>query len=302
MLPLIHELSQTIDSHHRALLSRAVIIWIPVVNPDGFVRSTRTNANGADLNRDWEDLTQPETIAVSGLISSFRPQVIVDEHEWSVDQPKMTNCVEVASSGPKSTIKLSYLLAHTAAENMPRGGLAFQRICCQADRDPRLAHRHFANEGICSMLMETSPRSPMGSRLNWYRNFVISLLDSVAYPPDGVIANDLHDAIRSSGRPQFSVASLYATGTDTGSFLYWFAASMLAACIVCKCAGIGGTNACANGPELAGRESRRRRLTVADAVRLDSPTRVKLRILKENRFRPTDRTTCRQNAPVRMQV
>ncbi|WP_180189999.1 M14 family zinc carboxypeptidase [Acinetobacter sp. YH01009] len=34
---------------------------IPVANPDGVTLGTRENANGVDLNRDWEDFTQPET-------------------------------------------------------------------------------------------------------------------------------------------------------------------------------------------------------------------------------------------------
>lgn len=300
MLPMVHELSQTINSYHLTLLQRTVIVWIPVVNPDGFIRSTRGNARGVDLNRDWEDFTQPETAAVAKFVSTIHPQVIVDEHEWNVSQPAMTNCVEVASSGPRASVRLSYLLAHNSAANMPKGGLAFQKISSQLDRDTRLAHRHFVEEGISSMLLETSPNSPMGGRLHWYRNFVMTLIGTLAFPPQGAISNDLHRAMHSGGRPQLEIASLYSPAeTSSVAFLYWFAATLIAACIVYKCAVAGGSGFAAQRP--TAQVGRGRRLTVADTVRLDTPTRVRLRMLKENRFRPTDRGSCTKDAPWQMQ-
>lgn len=52
-----------------------IIYFIPVVNPDGFVRKRRLNENGADLNRDFDLLprndsrfTQPETRALADFI------------------------------------------------------------------------------------------------------------------------------------------------------------------------------------------------------------------------------------------
>ena len=52
-----------------ALRSKYNIILLPMINPDGIdLGHWRHNANGADLNRDWIEFTQPETQAVRDFI------------------------------------------------------------------------------------------------------------------------------------------------------------------------------------------------------------------------------------------
>jgi len=70
------------------------IVFIPILNPDGYHHRRRENAKGKDLNRDWDipkanfkGLTQPETKQLADILESltyppfnFRYRVTVDYH------------------------------------------------------------------------------------------------------------------------------------------------------------------------------------------------------------------------------
>jgi len=66
------------------LLDRVTVLVAPQLNPDGYEasgRSTRGNAWGIDLNRDYVKLEQP-TLAnyVTNLMGAWRPHMFVDSH------------------------------------------------------------------------------------------------------------------------------------------------------------------------------------------------------------------------------
>lgn len=67
-------------------------VIVPVINPDGVEHGFwRTNANGVDLNRDWQNQTQPETLAVWQFLErnglTLRSEVImVDFHSTLSDR------------------------------------------------------------------------------------------------------------------------------------------------------------------------------------------------------------------------
>lgn len=56
------------------------VLIVPNLNPDGHEVWSRTNANGQDLNRDWDAFTQPETQAMQALLDEYNIIAAVDGH------------------------------------------------------------------------------------------------------------------------------------------------------------------------------------------------------------------------------
>jgi hypothetical protein len=63
-----------------ALLKGLTLMIIPQLNPDGAAAYTRLNANGVDLNRDAQALTQPESIVLNRVFESFSPDFCFNLH------------------------------------------------------------------------------------------------------------------------------------------------------------------------------------------------------------------------------
>ena len=63
------------------LLSKFTFCAIPMLNPDGAVLYTRANANLVDLNRDSQDLTQPESIVLRATFDTFQPDYSFNLHD-----------------------------------------------------------------------------------------------------------------------------------------------------------------------------------------------------------------------------
>ena len=62
------------------VLENVFFIFVYTNNPDGLVHTTRTNANGFDLNRDNSYQTQPETRYVTEQIAKWSPISFLDMH------------------------------------------------------------------------------------------------------------------------------------------------------------------------------------------------------------------------------
>lgn len=117
-LRLAHSWMKRLDLIHPRNIWRV----IPLVNPDGWLLKTRTNANGVDLNRnfptmDWENMalhswkikkkgdvrrypgpfsaSEPETLCIINHIQNFQPDFIISIHSpygvLDFDGPKKIN-------------------------------------------------------------------------------------------------------------------------------------------------------------------------------------------------------------------
>ncbi len=55
--------------------------FIPILNPDGALRYTRENANGIDLNRDAQNLSQSESRVLRSLFDEYEPDLCLNLHD-----------------------------------------------------------------------------------------------------------------------------------------------------------------------------------------------------------------------------
>ncbi len=63
------------------LLNAFTFCCIPILNPDGATLYTRENANKIDLNRDSQNLTQPESIVLRHAFETFKPHYCYNLHD-----------------------------------------------------------------------------------------------------------------------------------------------------------------------------------------------------------------------------
>lgn len=62
------------------ILDACTLYIIPILNPDGAEAYTRVNANLVDLNRDAQNLTQPESVVLKSAFDSFEPHFCYNLH------------------------------------------------------------------------------------------------------------------------------------------------------------------------------------------------------------------------------
>ena len=65
----------------KQLLDSFSFFMVPMLNPDGAQTYTRENANNIDLNRDFCNLTQPESIALFHLFKQINPDYCFNLHD-----------------------------------------------------------------------------------------------------------------------------------------------------------------------------------------------------------------------------
>ncbi len=68
------------NAFSETILNNCTLKIIPILNPDGASLYTRFNANNVDLNRDAQDLSQPESIALRQCFDSFKPDFCFNLH------------------------------------------------------------------------------------------------------------------------------------------------------------------------------------------------------------------------------
>ena len=64
----------------QTILEACTLCVIPILNPDGAARYTRLNANDIDLNRDAQDVSQPESKILRHIFNTFKPQYCFNLH------------------------------------------------------------------------------------------------------------------------------------------------------------------------------------------------------------------------------
>ncbi|MFG2245319.1 M14 family zinc carboxypeptidase [Spirillospora sp. NPDC048823] len=80
-LKVLRGLGDREDCAARAILDNALVVVLPMQNPDGREAGTRQNAYGFDMNRDWFARTQPETDGKLAMLNEYPPALYIDAHE-----------------------------------------------------------------------------------------------------------------------------------------------------------------------------------------------------------------------------
>ena len=68
------------DTALKVILRSCTLYIIPILNPDGAKAYTRVNANAVDLNRDAQNLSQPESTILRGIFNEFKPHFCFNLH------------------------------------------------------------------------------------------------------------------------------------------------------------------------------------------------------------------------------
>lgn len=102
--PIVVRLKRELEQRRRLVLGRKVVL-VEMLNPDGFARRQRTNANGVDLNRNFaaanrvnnringrSAFCEPESRVIENLIKRHRPDRIIVFHE-------ALNCIDYDGPG-----------------------------------------------------------------------------------------------------------------------------------------------------------------------------------------------------------
>jgi protein MpaA len=90
---LVQQLAGYLRQHPLVLWDRTVVL-VPVANPDGMAHNRRFNANGVDLNRNFQTanrldsrrfgyraLSEPESRFIHSLIHQYKPDRVVSIHQ-----------------------------------------------------------------------------------------------------------------------------------------------------------------------------------------------------------------------------
>jgi hypothetical protein len=175
MLSLTEQLVKG-DEKAAEILPRVSFYIVPMMNPDGAERFQRKNAKGADLNRDWLNLSQPETKVVRAAIDSIAPDVVIDQHELS---PGNRNSDFVESAGPRSGASPEVAVECQAIQTLVTGMLRTHDIVVKSykiqDHNPaRLAHRYLPIHGNTkTILFETRQAGARQYQLQYRMNLHI---------------------------------------------------------------------------------------------------------------------------------
>jgi Zinc carboxypeptidase len=81
-LRVLYELADRDDCAAEQILDNAIVVLLPIQNPDGRELDTRRSAYGFDMNRDWFARTHPETDAKIEMLREFPSPLFIDAHEF----------------------------------------------------------------------------------------------------------------------------------------------------------------------------------------------------------------------------
>jgi len=154
---------------------RCLIVVVPMANPDGIAAHTRLTSTGADMNRDWAGLRTCEAQYVHSIIKTWRPNAIIDAHEWTGPSPVPENSVEIPrcrlATRRHAIADLATRMAHAAGLMLVKDSGA---------SDARLLHRRYDAIGYASYLIETAQGESYAAKSRAYVGAIEQVANAVA--------------------------------------------------------------------------------------------------------------------------
>lgn len=83
-LEVLYNLAARSDCVVEEIIGNALVVILPIQNPDGRELEQRRNVYGFDMNRDWFARTQPETDGKLEVIRQLPPMLFIDAHEFGL--------------------------------------------------------------------------------------------------------------------------------------------------------------------------------------------------------------------------
>lgn len=122
VLAWIRDLAYSTDPAVQAYLAEHRVVVLTPCNPDGQIVGTRNNGAGANINRDFYRLTQPETRTILEVAQEAAPHLAVDAHEFQ-GQPSDRQWLGRAGGNP---------MTHPAVQAMQDAAFTTARAAVQA--------------------------------------------------------------------------------------------------------------------------------------------------------------------------
>jgi hypothetical protein len=134
----------------RRIAQKTTLLIIPIANPDGAAIYKRRTAQNIDMNRDWTSQKAPEVRALVQLVSNWKPNLIVDNHQWL---PAERQPIPMAEASGGSRAKTA---ARLMSQKSAKRGYYLSARSSRSGASETLCHRFWGKRGkVPSILLET---------------------------------------------------------------------------------------------------------------------------------------------------
>ena len=169
LLDMADYLLSSRDPAALALLEGTTLLLLPLLNPDGAERYSRSNAQAIDINRDALRLATPEARVLKAVRDRFRPELGFNLH----DQDRRTT---VGETGRLATVAL-LAVAGDAVGTMTPGRARARRVCAAIAR----SLQPFVPGGVARYDEDWNPRA-FGDNITAWGTPVV-LMETGGLPP-----------------------------------------------------------------------------------------------------------------------
>ena len=184
---------------NRQLPNNVTLFVVPMVNPDGSNNNTRNNVNNINLNRDWEQVSQPEVRVVYNAFKKYNPEIFLDLHEFSSFKGRdfdMTYCPGIDRKSPAALQEL-YAAFEKIVDEKLAGTLCDKteaRTVGWIPGNPVMAANQMGLKRLAiSYIVETkgipanNPLPPLAERVKMHRIFMETMIAYASENQDLII-------------------------------------------------------------------------------------------------------------------